>query len=471
MKIALINPALENFITGNNPDVVVKERGVTPPLGLLYIAASARKHGFKEIDIIDCEAENIPHTSLTKVISQKGYDIVGVHTTTFTLIDANIVFKNVKKLNSSIITVMGGPHAHIYYRESLLNPYIDFVVYGEGEYTFPEFLKSVLKKSSFESVKGLAYKENGKIRVNPPVPLISNLDELPVPAFDLINVKNYTSVLAEKNPVLSIFTSRGCPFNCSFCHRVHFGKKFRAHSPERVLKEMEICARLCAREIFIYDDTFTIDKNRAFEICRLKRKKLPDIPFSIRSRVNTVSKELLKALKAANCVRIHYGVESGSPRILKLLKKGITPEMAQDVIKYTRRIGIMTLAYFMIGNPTETKDEIIETIKFAVKLDPDYANFAITTPFPGTEIYEKAIRAGIFKYDFIKEFAENPQKGFKMKYFETNITEKELQSLLKYAYKKFYFRSSYILKSLFRIRSFESLKNSINTALNLLINL
>ena len=204
------------------------------------------------------------------------------------------------------------------------------------------------------------------------------------------------------------------------------------------------------------------------EVCQEIMKRKLKIPWDIRTRVNNVDKEMLVALKKANCQRIHYGVEAGTEKILKVLNKGINLKEAIETFKMTKKIGISTFAYFMIGAPTETREDILETIKFAKKLDPDFVHITIFMPFPGTEAYVKGLEKGVIEEDYWRKFAENPVKEFRSKYWEEVLSAEELQGLISHAYKQFYTRPGYIIKRLLKIRTFEELKKKVKAGLKVL---
>ncbi len=265
-----------------------------------------------------------------------------------------------------------------------------------------------------------------------------------------------------------MFTSRGCPYKCLFCDRPQLGKNFRARSAKNVVDEMEECEKMGIREIFIYDDTFGVDRNRVLDICAEIKKRGLKIAWDIRTRVNTVDEEILKALKGAGCQRIHYGVEAGTQKILNVLRKGITLDQVKRAFYLTKKAGIQTAGYFMIGSPTETKEDIMQTIKLMKKLDPDYVHITITTPFPATDLYDLAIKEGVLKDDVWKEFARNPYSAFIPPIWEKEMPREELFSLLKKAYRSFYFRSGYIFKKIIKLKSGGELLKKAGAALKLL---
>lgn len=468
MKILLINPPSENELVGNNPSIIEEERGYNPPLGILYIASYMEKYTNFDVEVLDSQAEEIGYDRLKDVISAKLPDIVGITAMTFTLIDVIQVINLVKSIHPNIKVVLGGPHVHIYPEETIKLPGVDFLVLGEGEIAFKELVENINDTTQLRNIPGLVFKEDGKI-VNTGVRTLNkNLDTLPFPARHLTPISKYSSLIAKRSPITTMFTSRGCPYRCTFCDRPHLGKSFRARSATNVVDEMEECVKLGIHEFLIYDDTFTIDRRRVMEICdEIKRRNL-NIGWDIRARVNNIDNELLRKLKEANCERIHYGVESGNPEILKILNKGITLEQVRTIFKQTKDAGISVLAYFMIGCPKETRKEIMETIAFAEELRPDFVHITIFTPFPATEIYKMGLRDGIIKEDFWRAFAENPIPGFQPGYWEENFTREELQELITYAYKSFYARPRYILKRLIKVRSPGEFKRMAKAGLSLL---
>ncbi len=468
MKALLINPPQENMVAADNPLFIEEERGNNPPLGLLYVASYARENTDAQIEVLDAQVEGIGHSKLEGIIKEKAPDVVGITATTFTLIDAVETARIVKRVSEEIKVVLGGIHSHIYPEETINLPEIDYVILGEGEIPFSNLIKNLNNLPALRKMKGIVFKENGRIVNNGPEELIADLDILPLPARDLTPYKKYSSLLARRSPITTMITSRGCSYRCTYCARPQFGKRFRARSAENVVDEMEECMGMGIREFLIYDDTFTIDRERVLNICNEILNRRLDIGWDIRARVDNVDGEMLKKLREAGCERIHYGVEAGTDKILKALKKGITIEQAKKAFRLTKKAGISTLAYFMIGSPRETKEDILETIKLAKELNPDFAHITVTTPFPATELYSQALRAGVIPSDYWREFAQQPKKGVVTKYWEKELTKEELFYFLNKFYKEFYGRPFYILKQFLKIRSPKNFIRKIRTGLKIL---
>lgn len=461
MRILLINPPNLNPISSVLPTALEEERGKNPPLGLLYIAGYLKEKGANyKIQVIDGPTENLNRAQLKERIKEFNPDIVGITAMSFTIIDALKTAKIAKENNPEVKIILGGPHVNIFGRETLELGNSDFIILGEGEKIFYQLVENINNEEKLKGIPGLIFYDKSHNLINTGFPqFVENLDELPFPARDLIDNKKYFSVLGTSNLVTTMITSRGCPYRCLFCDRPQLGKKFRARSFKNVVDEMEQCLREYGiKEFLVYDDTFTVDRQRVIDICQEIISRGLDITWDIRARVDTVDKETLLLLKKAGCGRIHYGVESGTQKILNVLRKGITLEQVKNTFELTKKIGIQTLAYFMIGNPSETKEDILETIKFAKKLNPEYVHITITMPFPGTELYFSALEKKIIQKDVWLEFAKNPSSEFIPPIWKENLTKEELRDLIKKAYKEFYFRPSYLLKRILTLRSFGELK-------------
>lgn len=467
MKILLINPPRKNEIIGNNPTLIEEERGYNPPLGLLYLAGYLRNHSPYKTKVIDAQVEELSYDELNKEIELFDPDVVGITAMSFTMLDVLKTMRIVKAYNKKIKVVLGGPHAHLFPDESIELEDVDFVVLGEGEVTFKELLDHIDDTITLREIPGLVFIDKGQIIKTAVKPPIQNIDALPFPDRQAVPYKKYTSILSKGGCVTTIFTSRGCPYKCTFCDRPHMGETFRARSAKNVVDELEECVSLGINEFLFYDDTFCIDRKRVVEICKEIVKRKLKISWDIRTRINTVNDEILIALKAAGCQGIHYGIESGSTKILKILKKGINIEQAKKVFAVTRKYKIKTLAYFMIGNPSETSSDIAQTFRLMKDLKPDYVHLTILTPFPGTKIYFDGLKSGSIKYDYWREFAQKPTSDFCPPYWEENFTKDELNRYLQKGYKSFYIRPSYIWTRLKKIRSMNELKKHVVAGLKI----
>jgi len=463
MRILLIKPHHKE-IYKDFKDVATEY----PPLGLAYIAAVLEKNGYNEIKIVDMPVEGVTEEKLRQILDEFDPQIVGITATTPTITYSLKVARLCKGALPKVMVVIGGPHATAVPEHVLSDGSVDVAVRGEGEITMLELVQNAEKGTSFKDVAGVSYREEGKIVHNQPRGVIEDLDTLPLPARHLLPIKQYFYVDVKKTPMTTVFTSRGCPGLCSYCSaRQTFGRRFRTRSPNNIVDELEMLVKTYGiKEVHILDDTFTLNRQRAMDICdEIIRRKL-DIVWCCPNgvRVNTVDKELLEKMKAAGCYSLAFGFESGSQKVLNAVMKGITLDQSRNAIKLAKEVGIETWGFFMMGLPEDTEETIRQTIDFAKELDPDIAKFHITVPYPGTELYQKWEREGIIKSSDWDRYGIHASDIVDF----PNISPQRLKELHKIAYKEFYMRLGYILRYLKRISSTTRFINTIKGGLTIL---
>ncbi|MDO9541566.1 MAG: radical SAM protein, partial [Kiritimatiellia bacterium] len=296
---------------------------------------------------------------------------------------------------------------------------------------------------------------------------IEDLNHLPFPARRSSSYKRYSSVLAQRSPITVAITSRGCPFNCIFCNRM--GRRYRCHSAEYVLAEFEDIARLGIGEVFIYDDVFTLHRERIEAICRGLITRRHDLIWQARTRVDLVDEAMLALMRKSGCQRLSFGVESGSEKVLKSMRKNIDLNRVEKVFSWCRREGIATLADFMIGNLDETAEDVEKTIALMKRINPDYVQFSICCPYPGTPLYDLARERGVVTGDIWRDFAKNPLREFRSPVWTEYFSEEELIRMTAKAYRSFYLRPMFILKQIRKINSFQQLKTMAAGAISMMI--
>jgi len=470
MNVLLINPPRINELIGNNPAIIETHRGFNPPLGILSLAGYLQSNSNHNIEILDAQPPNWSYPEIEEVLKKVNPDVVGITAMTFTLIDVFKTIKSVKKIHPDAKVVLGGPHVHIYPEETINLPQVDFLISGEGEITFKKFLDNINDIEALRNIKGLVFKDSGRVINNGISPSTENLDELGIPARNLVDVTNYTSLLGRNNVITTMFTSRGCPYRCTFCDRPFSPviSGFRYRTAKHVADEIEQCIDLGINEAFIYDDTFTVRKDRVFELCDEIKTRNLKFRWDVRAHVNTMNLDMLKAMKDAGCDRIHYGVESGNDRMLRVIKKNTTVEKIKKVVNWTKKIDMEVLTYFIIGQQTETIKDIEDTIKLAKDLNPNYVHFTIFCPYPATEIYNIGLEKGTIKEDVWRKFAEKPNDLYELPFWEENFTRQELRELLVKCYKEFYLRPGYILRNIARIKSVGEFKRKVRAGLSVI---
>jgi radical SAM superfamily enzyme YgiQ (UPF0313 family) len=380
VRVLLINP----------PYPIVES--LTMPLGLLYLAARLEQAGY-EVHLEDLQLCRSPLSKVERALQPDHPLLAGITSFSLNLAAASKILKKVKVLSPETVTVWGGPHVSFDAREVLkYHPWVDVVVRGEGEETLAEVAERVRQGKSLEGVLGVTWRpKDGNIQTNPPRPFREDLDQMPRPACHLLKLSQYRAF----GDGASLMTSRGCPHRCVFCvGRKMIGAKGRFRKPEAVADEMEALSRLGFSRLRIEDDLFTFRKERALAICKEMECRGLAIRWRAYSRVDTIDAELLDWMKRTGCERILYGAESGSPEILKKIRKGITPEQTRRAVEMTRKAGIGVLASFVLGLPGETPRTLRETLEFAESLQVPYT-LNLLTPYVGTEVREKAEEWGI----------------------------------------------------------------------------
>ena len=357
------------------------------PLGLAYLAAVLEENQH-EVKVLDLQMTNLDPQQLESALSGTNADIVGVTTSTLTYWPAVEVLKAAKKVLPNALTVLGGPHVTALPEQTLTQaPEVDIVVRGEGEKTMLELarLGDKINAASLNEVDGITYRKNGQAHSTPDRAFIENLDELPHPAYKFFPLDRYS--MAGTN-YLPIMTSRGCPLGCTFCLASKMcGTKFRTRSPAKVIEELEwMRDNLHADVIAFYDDTFTVDKKRAGDICELIKQRKFDLPWDCRTRVDQINREILIKLRDANCKLVHFGVESGSQVMLDAMKKRTTVEKNAWAIKLAKEVGIGVAISVVVGYPGETPAMLQQTFDFIKQTKPDFVYVCQAIPYPGTEL-------------------------------------------------------------------------------------
>lgn len=416
------------------------------PMGLAYIGAIG-KAANHQIKVIDSEVLQYSYQDIRREIIEFRPDLVGMQTFMHTIDYCNRIAGIAKEVNQKIKVVLGGIYATTFPQEVIKHPDVDFVVVGEGEVVFKDLLKMINEESDFGRVAGLVWKNNGTITINKKQDLIKNLDEVPFPARELFPMDRYhSSAQLRGRRTLHLVTSRGCPFRCSFCSSpLSFGRTLRYHSAERVIQEVKILIdKYKADGIQFYDDVFTVNRDRVLAICDLLQKEELKVSWSCFTRVDQVDRELLRRMKEAGCYQIFYGVETGIPRLLDLLKKDFDIEQVKECFKLTREARIEIHASLMLGLPTETVKESYQTFNFIINLNPDYAQWQKYNPLPGTELYQLALKNGRLLTTDRTKF----DGWSSLVYVPAGREAQEIIKTEKRFYRKFYLRPAFVIRSL-----------------------
>jgi len=427
-----------------------------PPYGIIQLAAYLeREVQDAEIEVIDCNAEQVDWIELEKRI--RSFDPEIVASSALATCNTYLIVRTLeiaKKVNSDILTVTGGQHFTTIAQEMLeAYPEIDVIVRGEGEITFSELVKKASRKAYFSQIKGISFREHGKIIHNPPRPVIKNLDDLPYPGYhfvkDLMHKYHFKASIGPNAPYALIEGSRGCQHRCTFCSQWrHWNGTWRSKSPKRVADEMIFCFKnYGSRFIWLTDDNFGFGK-RAEELADaiIQSGISEDLMWFTQARCDDVvrNKNILPKLRKSGLRWILLGVENSDESTLKTFRKNITLEDAKEAVKQLKQNDIFAQAMFIIGERKDTAESIASLRVFANELDPDFAIFATLTPFPGTKLFDEAQR-----YGWIEDFNwSNYDMVHAIMPTET-LSRKEVQEELYKCYRSFYGSWNRRVKGLF----------------------
>lgn len=461
MKILLINPPRENSIYSEVPTTVNAEINSMPPLGLLYLESYLYHHTEHRARIVDCQAEHLDHAALEQRVRDEQPHLVGITGHTHDLVDMLMATRTVKRVHPEIAVWWGGPHVTSFPRESMHFAEVDGAVPKEGEVPFAHVVDTLARGGDLARVRGILFRRQGDVVETPPAVTVNDLDTLPHPRRDVLNVKNYYYLLGNEVTATSLISSRGCPYNCNFCNTP--GRKtWRDRSPRDVVEEMESCVRLGIKEIYFVDDTFNVDRRRVDAICEEILARGLKVRWNFRARVNLLRPQQMALLERAGCTRIHVGVEAGNDEGMKGLRKQLTVQKVKEGFKLLKKTRMHTVCYFMIGCPHErTREDIMQTIDFAIELDPDYVLFGIMTPYPDTDIFHDGVRRGLLDPQHWQRFILDPKPGFKPEMWTEHLSEDELNEMLEIAFKKFYIRPKLMFKKLLEVRNIKDLARKL----------
>ena len=445
----------------------INEATLYPPIGLASVAAYLEKAGAQCI-IIDANVTEDKPNQILEQLKQFQPDVVGIQ---MNVVTAQAGIELAKFIRDDALfspkVVLGGPFATSKH-ERLLNDTNAFaIVRGEGEHTFLELCQGI----DLKTIPGLSFKDaDGKLITTKDRELFPDINEFPYPAYHLLHDLRRYRARSRKTPFAPIFTSRGCPFRCTFCNANIFGKEFRARSPENVIGEIDMLVqKYGVRQIDIIDDNFSEDVPRAEKIIDLiiSRNYNISINFQNGLRADRLTRELVHKMKLAGVYKLGIGIESANAKIRNKIKKGLDLKHVENAITWCREEGIITIGFFMLGFHDDTEETMQETINFAIKLNPSLANFSLVVPLPGTELYEQ-VKVNNW---FTKSIEDGSVTGYysdNFYYTTPNLKQETVLEYQKKAYREFNFRPTKVLDILSDMKSINEIKWTVQAALPLL---
>ncbi|MBN2407377.1 MAG: B12-binding domain-containing radical SAM protein [Elusimicrobia bacterium] len=460
-KLVLINPPMSRKARYG---AFASLGGIEPPHGLCYLAAAVKRLGLP-VEIIDAQALNMDVSEIIRAIERADPSVIGLTAVTASIRKAAEIARCIKTANPGITTIIGGIHLSGLPAKTMdMFPQFDIGIIGEGEITLTEIFGRRLENKSHEDVRGIIYRENGRLVNTGRRDYIEDLDSLPMPAYHLLPRLDRYYYLPTQNSAeassISIMTSRGCPYGCYFCDHSVFGSRLRRHGNPYIISLLEhLKAAYGIKDVFFQDDTFFADENRIRELLAMMIDSGLNIKWSCHVRPGmSISGDTLRMMKLAGCWRMNIGIESGSQKVLERLGKRIDFAKTETALKLYRSCGFNIKGLFMVGNPAENDDTIAETIDIMRRLPLDDISLAYFTPYPGTEIYKN-----ISAYGTLEEKWEQ-MTSYEVLFLPAGMTADVLKSAFKRLLRGFYIRPRIILGYLGRIDSPARLMNLVRGA-------
>jgi len=411
-----------------------------PGIGTLVLAAVLRDAGHA-VHVVDGKRTGTPTDEVAAQVAALAPDHVGISATTISVHNAAHIAARLKALRPGVVITIGGPHVSALPKRTLETfAGLDYGVIGEGERVYPELIARLAGAGDPRDLPGLVWREGGEVKSNPRAPFLDGdeLDRLPEPAWDLVpgfplnfqpNVFNYRAT-----PVASVIASRGCPFSCTFCDRSTSGRRGRFHSVDYVVAMCRRLEQAGVRHILFYDDLFTVNRRRVIELCERFVAEGFRFTWSCNSHPNLLGEAELRLMRRAGCWQIAYGIESGSQRILDVVKHEVRIPRMLETLRRTRAAGIRTKGLLMMAHPTEGEDSLEETVRFLREAPLDLVQITKFTPYPGTPSYATVREHGRFDEDWERMNAMN------WVFVPHGLTPGTLEYYFRRAYRAFYSR-------------------------------
>ncbi|MDR4504193.1 MAG: B12-binding domain-containing radical SAM protein [Candidatus Scalindua sp.] len=445
-----------------NLDDVSDYAALLQPYGLAMVSSVLKQNGC-DVVLLDAFAQQKSRDEIIEYVKSINPDILGITVMTHNVGQTVQFLREMKTLLPKMVTVLGGIHASIEYQNLLSNyPYVDIAVIGEGELTMLELVESIQLRKPLQDIKGIAYREEGEVRINPFRENIQNLDSLPFADWESLPMEKYWDRWTIEKNYACLIVSRGCPFSCTFCGHSIIGKSYRAKSPGKVLEEIKLLYdRYNVRNLTLADSTLNVSNKWLRNICEgLINIKRP-IKWGCSIRADHVDRETLALMKKSGCVKIFIGVESADNEMLKSMRKNESIEKIKEGIQMIKEAGLTPDLGFIIGMPGETTKSIMKTIEFARTFNKSVCSFTYATPYPGTELYEMVKKDGFSVEDWSKH------NTYTLAYIPKGFTRQELQYYFELAVKSTYLRIPFLVTQLLNIRSYTNFKVNVKFAYRL----
>jgi len=461
MKIVVANPPWPGEGYGARTNVRWPHRRgdkrLSFPIYLAYTTSVLKKNGFDVLGI-DAVQKELGISDFVKEIEKLDPCVIIMEVSTPSIMHDIETAKQLKEIMPNIFIALCGPHIS-YFHENIINDheFVDACIRGEFEYATRDLCFAINEGRDLKSVDGITYRERGKVIVNPERERIQNLDELPFPDRKNFKIEDYQQAFYCGKKTALMITSRGCPFQCIYClwPNTIFSHQYRMRSPKGVVDEIEMLIKEEGiDEIFFDDDEFTINKKKVSGICNEIIRRGIKIKWHCMGRVDVVDEEILSLMKEAGCYQIFYGFESGSEKMLKSMKKGITKEQMKKAVGLTKKVGMVAGGSFVFGLPKESRETVKETMNFAKKLKADWVQFTLAAPFPGTPFFEEAKNKNLLKIDSWSDLDGTHGAIIKTE----TLSREDLEGIIRKAYMSYYTSPGIVWQNVKRMRNIEDMR-------------
>lgn len=460
MKAVLVNPPKLSQVWAGVPDIFNgRDIYLFPPLGIMYLASAIQKFSRHTVSLIDAQPFGWDACRTALEAARENPDFIGISTQTHNLADIHCLIQGIRERLPRAHIMLGGPHCWSFPRQAAALAGVDSILQGDGEKALPQWLDALENGSGFDKVPGVMWKDaGGSLTVNEKREPEKNLDGLPYPDRDLLPLAHYYTPGMKASLTTTMITSRGCPHDCSFCNTY---QRYSRRSATDIVDEMQHCQQKYGiQEIHFIDDLFNRTAERVNEISREILARNLKIRWGFKATCRQSTPEMVALARQAGCTKIHYGVETGTDEGLRSLEKKLTIEEIQEVFNFTKKAGISTVAYMMLGIPCEkTPADVRQSIRFIRHLDPDFVVWALLSPYPDTRLFQKGAQMGLFPPDCWDRFMEAPDTSHNLPTaWEEHMNKDTLISLFKEAHRDFYLNPRKIAATLARISTPEELK-------------
>ncbi len=464
----LINPTLHNVVKSYDSYYTMGTVNAFPPANLLSIGTVLKHKTTHDVKILDAYNDNLTYEQIADEVAKENADIIGLPVHNVTFYDCLETIRAIRRKCPHVTVCVGGPLTKMFPKEILEHSEIDYVFLGDSEYTFVDLINALekKKKSAIDSIKGIMYREKKEIVTTGIPDRVQNLDELPFPDLTLIDYTKYYSALESGKPVGIIIGSRGCPYQCSFCSSANSG--YRMRSIPSMLDEIKMYLDYGISEFMFYDDTFNITAQRVIDFSKEVLARRYKIKWGFRGRIDTVSEEMFQIAKEAGLILMMYGVEDATDEGLEYMKRKHNLQQVYDGTKLAKKYKIPITINFMLGLPQhKTKEDVMRIIKLAKRLQPDYCQFTVFLPMPGTVFYTIGIEKGTVDPNFWPNYIRNPKKEAYAALWNAQLTREDLTALMAKAHRSFYFDPRYLIHMMRNVTSIQDFYTKTRAGLNL----